>query len=253
MPTRAKYWLLILFLAVGIANAAETPIPPSPTRWVTDAAGFMSENAVRTLDAQVGAYARSSGHQIIVYVGKTTGGTPIEDWAVRAFKAWKVGKKGLDDGLALFIFSDDHQLRIEVGYGLEGQVPDAIASRIINQVIVPRIQSGDRDGAVVAGVDAIVSVISGKGLAGLTARPQGGAPYGRKPMTLGQMILFGIIGILILIFLITHPTLAFFLFVTMLSGGRGGGFGGGDGGDSGGGGFGGGGGSSGGGGASGSW
>ena len=108
----------------------------------------MSADAVRSLDSQLEAYERSSGHQLLVYIGKTTGGVPIEDWAVRAFQAWKVGRKGLDDGLALFIMADDRRLRIEVGYGLEGQVPDAMASRIINEVIVPRVQAGDRDGAV---------------------------------------------------------------------------------------------------------
>src|SRR5262245_26153195 len=101
-------------------GAPETPIPPAPARWVTDTVGFMSADAVRSLDSQLESYERSSGHQLLVYIDKTTGGVPIEDWAVKAFQAWKIGRKGLDDGLALFIMTDDRRLRIEVGYGLEG-------------------------------------------------------------------------------------------------------------------------------------
>lgn len=238
--------LLIVFLVSAVfVHAAETPIPSAPTRWVTDTAGFMSPEAARSLDAQLAAYASSTGHQLLVYIGKTTGGAPIDDWAVRAFEAWKVGRQGIDDGLALFIMTEDRALRIEVGYGLEGQVPDAIASRIINEVIMPRNQAGDRDGAVLAGMDAVVRVINGRD-EGLTAVQRPASAPEQRPLTIGQLVFYGIIGVLFLILLVKHPSLALFLMVSILSGGRRGGGGGG-------GGFGGGGGRSGGGGASGSW
>src|SRR5262245_36021497 len=124
--------------------AAETPIPPTPTQFVTDAAGFLSPSTVDSLSRRLGQYERATGHQVLVYMGQTTGGPPIEDWAVRAFEKWKSGRKGLDDGLGLFIMAPDRRLRIEVGYGLEGQVTDLLSGRIINDIIVPRIQSGDR-------------------------------------------------------------------------------------------------------------
>jgi uncharacterized protein len=237
--------LASLFIAAARLNAAETPIPPAPTRWVTDTANFMSPEAVRSLDSQLEGYERSTGHQLIVWIGTTTGDAPIEDWAVRAFQNWKVGRKGLDDGIALFIMSADRKLRIEVGYGLEGQVPDAIAFRVINDVIVPRIQAGDQDGAVLAGTDALMRVIGGESL------PPQQSERGPRPLTLGQLILYAIIGIAMLFFFITNPTLAVYILASVLSGGgrrggRGGGWGGG-------GSFGGGGGRSGGGGASGSW
>jgi uncharacterized protein len=234
----------------ALVSAAETPIPPAPTRWVTDTTGFMSADAVRLLDAQLEAYERSSGHQLLVYIGKTTGGVPIEDWAVKAFQAWKVGRKGLDDGLALFIMTDDRRLRIEVGYGLEGQVPDAMASRIINEVIVPRVQAGDRDGAVANGMNAVASVLAGGGLSSDSTRAQHAERgNGRRPLTFGQLVVFGIIGALFLVLLVTNPGLAIYLVASILSGNRDGSYRGGGGG----GGFGGGGGRSGGGGASGSW
>jgi uncharacterized protein len=233
----------------ALISAAETPIPPAPTRWVTDTAGFMSTDGVRSLDLQLEAYERSSGHQLLVYIGKTTGGVPIEDWAVKVFQAWKVGRRGLDDGLVLFIMADDRRLRIEVGYGLEGQVPDAMASRIINEVIVPRVQAGDRDGAVANGMNAVASVLGGGGLSDSSRAQRAERGSGGRPLTFGQLVVFGIIGILFLVLLATNPGLAIYLVASILSGNRDGSYRGGGGG----GGFGGGGGRSGGGGASGSW
>ena len=232
------------------SHAAETPLPPVPARWVTDTANFLSAETARSLDARLEAYERSSGHQILVYIGKTTGGTPIDDWSVRAFAAWKVGRKGIDDGLVLFMMSEDQRLRFEVGYGLEGQVPDAAASRIINDIVIPRVQAGDRDGAVVAGIDAIVGVVSGKGLSDLPVAETHRRTPERVQLTAGKLIVFGIVGLLFLLLLITNPSLAIYLIASILSGNRDGDYRGGGGG---GGGFGGGGGRSGGGGASGSW
>lgn len=245
---RASLLILLLLLAAGFIHAAETPIPPAPNRWVTDTAGFMSAEAARSLDARLAAYERATGHQLIVYIGKTTGGVPIEDWAVRAFEAWKIGRKGLDDGLALFIMAEDRRLRIEVGYGLEGQVTDALASRIINETIVPRIQADNRDEAVIAGADAIVRIVSGQGLPSASAPTR--APE-EKPLTIWHWIFFGIIGVVFLILLITNPALAFYLLINILASSRRGGSSSGPGWA--GGGFRGGGGRSGGGGASGSW
>jgi len=215
----------------------------------------MSPDAANALNGRLEDYERSTGHQLIVYIGQTTGDAPIDDWAVRAFKNWKVGRKGIDDGLVLFIMAADRKLRFEVGYGLEPVVPDAIASRVIQDVIVPRIQAGDRDGAVTSGMDAVMTVIGGGGVPQRARRNDGG-----RPLTWGQMIVFGVVGLIILFVLATNPSLAIYLLASILSGGGGrrgrdgfggGGFGGG--GWGGGGGFSGGGGRSGGGGASGSW
>src|SRR4029077_15366879 len=130
-------------LPLGFLYAAETPIPPAPTQWVTDTAGFMSPGDAQALNSRLEDYERSTNHQLIVYIGQTTGDAPIEDWAVRAFAKWKVGRKGIDDGLVLFIMAKDQKLRFEVGYGLEPVVPDATAFRIIDDVIIPRIRAGD--------------------------------------------------------------------------------------------------------------
>jgi uncharacterized protein len=244
-----------LVVAVAVSARAETPVPEAPARWVTDRAAFVTPATREALDARLGAYAQQTGHQVLVYIDHTTGGVPIEDWAVRAFAKWRVGRKGIDDGAVLFIFSDDRRLRIEVGYGLEERVPDVVASRIINDRMVPLIRAGDHDRAVNAGVDALVAAI--------------GAPPGSQPsqgmggqaqrvhLPWWVWIVGPIALVLLLRFAIRHPFIAA-MMMTNIGGGRrgGGGFGGGGfggGGFGGGGGFSGGGGSSGGGGASGSW
>jgi uncharacterized protein len=235
---------LCLF-STTLLYAAETPIPASPTQWVTDTANFLAPETVRSLNARLAAYQQATGHQLIVYIAPTTGDAPIEDWAVRAFANWKVGRKGLDDGLALFIMTKDHKMRIEVGYGLEAVVPDAIASRVINEVMAPRVEAGHPDDAVTAAIDSLTGTIGGQAA---SAPPPPPEPEKSKPISPFQWIVYGIAAILFLALLITHPTLAFYLLASIMSGGRGGG----GGGDSGGG-FSGGGGRSGGGGASGSW
>lgn len=227
--------------ALGLG--AGTPLPPPPGRWVTDGPALLSPATRQDLDRRLAAYEKDTGHQVLVWIGGSTGEIPLEDWAVRTFEAWKVGRKGIDDGLVLFILAQDHRLRIEVGYGLEGRMPDALASRIIRETLAPRLGRGDWDGAVSEGVDRILDTLGGG------ARP----PVRRSaPVPVVQLVFFAILGVGFLFLLATHPSLAIGLLFSLMSGGRGGGRGGG-GWSGGGGGWSGGGGRSGGGGASGSW
>ena len=211
---RAGVTALILVLGSGLsfAGTADLKIPPSPSRWVTDTAGFISPGTIQTLDARLEAYAQQTGHQVIVYIGKSTEGYSIDEFAVKAFQAWKVGRKGLDDGVALFIMADDRAVRIEVGYGLESVIPDITAGRIINDILIPKVRAGDADGGVSAAVSAILGAISGEAVPG-TPKP------GKKT---GQavFIIFGII--VFLIIFLTNPSLALWLLINILSGGRGG-------------------------------
>jgi uncharacterized protein len=240
---------LAVSLAVG-PLAAQPKVPPAPDRWVTDEAGFLSRQAVEALDTRLGAYNRQTGHQILVWIGRTIGPDAVlEDWAVKAFEAWKVGRKGLNDGLVLFILADDKKIRIEVGYGLEDKVPDAYAFRVINNILAPGIREGRPDAAVDAAVTALIGYISGDENAAGQAPPQRRV----RPEDKIKGIFGGIALLFLIILFITHPSLALWLLINILSGGGRGGRGGGFGGGGGGGGFSGGGGMSGGGGASGGW
>lgn len=242
----------------SIALAAEVPIPPSPTHWATDTAGFVDSDTISQLDARLHSYQTKTGHQVLVYIAPTTGDTPLEDWTIKAFTKWKVGRKGLDDGLVLFIFSTDRKLRIEVGYGLEGTMPDAKAADIIRDTITPQLKAGHPNAAVVAGVNAILSVLGGEapGAAGSPV-PEASDQSSVSDSSAIFAILF-FFGTLLLMFALwwyvaRHATA--FLGSGRSSGSSGGFFGGGgsDGGGDFGGGFSGGGGMGGGGGASGGW
>lgn len=244
-----RRFLVLLCLLAGIWCHAAAP--PAPTRWVTDGPGLLSPAVRAGLDRRLEAYQRGTGHQVLVWIGDTTGAEPLEDWTVKAFAAWKVGRKGMDDGAVLFVLAADHKVRIEVGYGLEGQLPDVVAYRIIQESIIPGLKAGDADGALTAGVDRILKVAGGDAAAGEAQSRRGGGSIGFSDLGLGTRIIIGLAGLALLALVVTHPGMAVWFLVNLLT--SGGGRGGGGWGGGGGGGFSGGGGSSGGGGASGSW
>lgn len=226
-----------MWLSVWLLAAAAAASPPAPTRWVTDEAAALAPAERQTLDAELQAFEQKTGHQLVVYVGRTTGGEPIEDWAVRTFAAWRVGRAGLDDGVAFFVMLDDRAARIEVGYGLEAELTDVQSSRILREVLIPRMRAGDVTGGVVAATRAIESTLS----------TGSSTPAERSVGEKVKLYGIGIAIALFVVFAIFNPRAA--LALLWFFSGRGGrGFGG-----RGGGGFSGGGGRSGGGGATGRW
>ena len=245
--------VLLLAFALGFTtllaatSRATTAIPKAPERWVTDTAGMLSSATRAKLDARLEAYEAKSGHQVVVWIGKTIGGDPLDVFAVATFKAWQLGRKGHDDGVLVLVLSSDRAIDIEVGYGLEDRLTDALAHRIIDEVMTPRLRGGDADGALEAGVDAILAGIEGRPVASEPAPVA--QPVERVPKS--ELVLFGLLGLVFLVVLATHPSLAMYFLFSMFNGGSG--FGGSGGGGGGGGGFSGGGGRSGGGGARGRW
>jgi uncharacterized membrane protein YgcG len=137
-------------------------VPAAPTRWVTDGVGLLSEAARRELDVSLERYAKETGHQVIVWIGGSTHGQRLEDFATRSFNAWGIGRKGANDGVALFVFCDDRKIRLEVGDGLVGVLPDSTAAAIINEVVTPRLASGEKDQALVKGVAVTLRVLNGE-------------------------------------------------------------------------------------------
>jgi uncharacterized protein len=214
---------------------------------------MLSAGTRAALDRRLEAYQQRTGHQVIVWIGDSIGNETLETWAANTFKAWGIGQKGKDDGVAVFVLARDRRMRIEVGYGLEGQLTDLGAARIIREQMTPLLRQGNPDGALVAAVDGVLGALGGEepGAAGEPAVGQ------ERPAGRGQLIGLAVMAVFFLFMLITNPRAALWTLFTMGSGGRwgGGGFSGRDGGFSGGGGggFSGGGGRSGGGGASGSW
>ncbi|MDX2054800.1 MAG: TPM domain-containing protein [Polyangiaceae bacterium] len=238
-----------LFGSTVVAQAGAPPIPPPPTQWLTDSVDLLPPEVEQTLNQRLADYEHQTGHQVVVWIGATTGILPVRDFAVKTFASWQLGRKKLDDGLLLVVLAQDRKLAIEVGYGLEDRVPDAVAARIINDVMVPKLRAGDTSAALSDGIDATLEAISGKPFA---ARPPALPPEDPAQSSgpgKAQLVVLGLLLLGFLLLAVTHPTLALSLLWVLTSGGRGGGgFGGGGGGFGGGGG-----GRSGGGGASGSW
>jgi uncharacterized protein len=116
----------------------------------------------QALEERLARFEAETGHQIAVLTIPSLKGDSLEDFSIRVAESWKIGKKGFDNGVILLIARDDRRLRIEVGYGLEGVMPSALASQIIREVITPPFRSGDYVGGIEDGVDAIMKVARGR-------------------------------------------------------------------------------------------
>ena len=154
---------LFLF-AVPSAHAQELVAVPPLTSPVTDVAGILTPDQSAALDAKLRAFEQAKGSQVAVLVVPTTQPEEIEQYAMRVAEAWKLGREGVDDGALLLVAVQDRRVRIEVGYGLEGPLPDATANRIIDEVIVPAFRGGDYYGGISTGVDRMLRVIEGEPL-----------------------------------------------------------------------------------------
>lgn len=152
-------WLLLC----GSALQAQVLVPPLGAR-VTDLTGTLSGDAVSRIEAQLKDLEARKGAQIAVLIVPTTQPEDIEQFGIRVAESWKLGRKGVDDGAILIVAKDDRRVRIEVGYGLEGALPDITAKRIISEIITPHFRQGDFDGGIEAGVDQMIRVVNGEPL-----------------------------------------------------------------------------------------
>jgi len=255
MGVRAAGLAAVLVAAaatVAFAGPADQ-LPPPPTRYFNDYARLVPAAEAERLDAKLRAFDEQSSNQVVVAVFPELPSPSLEDFTVRTAQSWRAGREKLDNGVVLFVFVKDRKSRIEVGYGLEGALPDITARHILDDDLAPRFRAGDFAGGLEAAIDAIIAATRGEYQ---PAVPRGSA-WGFIPPLL-------ILAVLIYIFVMAHRNQG--RWATYRSSGWGtGGWRGGSGGWSsgggwsgggssgGGGGFSGGGGSFGGGGASGSW
>jgi uncharacterized protein len=159
---------LLLALAAFVAFAQQ-PVPPRAAR-VTDLTGTLRPDAVVALDRKLAAFEARKGAQIAVLLVQTTAPEAIEQYSLRVAEAWKLGRAGVDDGALLLVAVQDRRARFEVGYGLEGAVPDALARRIIAEQLAPKFRDGDFAGGIDAGVDAVIGLVDGEALPAPAAR-----------------------------------------------------------------------------------
>jgi len=251
--------LLLILLAAGVAHAAVPKFPPLSGR-VVDAANVLPPETEAALTEKLAALEAATGTQLVVATVPTLGDVPIEDYGYQLGRAWGIGQKGKNTGALLIVAPNDRKVRVEVGYGLEPVLTDALTSVIIQTQILPAFRNGDIPGGVVAGTDALLQQLqlpADQAAAAAAQAAQIHAQSSHRTSAGGHsgFTLFLIIVIIVFsLFRRRGGGLGSALLWGAASGlGRGGGdWGGGGGGDSGGG-FSGGGGSFGGGGSSGSW
>ncbi|MGH7834227.1 MAG: TPM domain-containing protein [Candidatus Binatia bacterium] len=156
------FYLLVSLLT--LAHSASALEVPALKGRVNDYAGMLPAARARDLEERLKRFEEQTGHQIAVLTIPSLKGDSLEGFSIKVAESWKIGKKGFDNGAILLIVRDDRALRIEVGYGLEGVLPDAIASRVIREVILPRFRANDYPGGIEAGLDAIMKVTRGEAL-----------------------------------------------------------------------------------------
>jgi uncharacterized protein len=212
--------MVVSLLAADIASGADVPYLAGR---VTDNAEILSEGMRRSLAERLKAHEDRTGNQIAVLTVPTLDGESIEEYAVTVFEAWKLGKKGKDNGVLIIVVPNDRRMRIEVGYGLEGILTDLVAGRIIRNGMAPRFKAGDYDGGVEAGVKSVLDVLE-KGEAPDTGSDEAFRKEGSPgfhldtpdlPLTeriLFGAFIFGIIGLFTVIGILT-PGAGWFLYL----------------------------------------
>ncbi|CAD84826.1 MAG TPA: YgcG family protein [Nitrosomonas europaea] len=163
---------LVLLLALANGALAEIAIPLLKSH-VTDLTETLSSMEISRLEQQLTDFEAKKGSQIALLIIPTTQPETIEQYSIQVAEVWKLGRKGIDDGVLLLVAKNDRTLRIETGYGLEGVLPDALARRIIDEIIVPKFRQGHFFGGLQAGVEQIISIIEGETLP--ESEPAGGA------------------------------------------------------------------------------
>ncbi|HEY4248844.1 MAG TPA: TPM domain-containing protein [Lacunisphaera sp.] len=155
--------LLVALAVSGTTLGAAERIPPAPARYFNDYAGVVSPAVVRELDGKLEQFEKDSSNQLLVAIyPKMESDSSVEDYTVRVAQSWRVGQKKKDNGAVLFVFMQEHQVYIQVGYGLEAVLPDATAKRIIENEIVPRFRQKDVDGGMKAAVAAMIAATKGE-------------------------------------------------------------------------------------------
>jgi uncharacterized protein len=187
----ARALLFVFLMCWPFAASADVAVPTLSGR-VVDQTGTLSASDAAALTQSLKDLQTRKGSQVGVLIVPTTQPETIEQFSIRVAEAWKIGRKKVDDGALLVVAKDDHKLRIEVGYGLEGALTDVTARRIIDEIIVPRFKTGDFAGGISAGVDRIIRIIDGEPL----PAPQPEASHSVDPGLMFNIVFspFGLIG-----------------------------------------------------------
>ena len=187
----ARASILALLMCWAFAAFADVAVPPLTGR-VVDQTGTLSSGDVASLTQSLKDLETRKGSQVAVLIVPTTAPETIEQYSIRVAETWKIGRRKIDDGALLVVAKDDHKLRIEVGYGLEGALNDVTARRIIDEVITPKFRSGDFAGGISAGIDRIIAVIDGEPLPAPEPQQSFGGGQDRFDILFNPLIIFAV-------------------------------------------------------------
>ena len=195
-----------LLLALALAAPASALEVPYLSGRVVDDAGMLSIDKRRALEDKLRDFERRSGRQFAVLTLPSLEGESLEEFSLKVARTWALGRKGKNDGLLLLVSREDRKLRIETGHGIEGEITDAQAGRIIRDVIVPKFRAGDFEGGLDAGVDAAIAAAEGRAppepapseRAGAVIEFENAEGFGEEPLLVKLLIsafVFGILGL----------------------------------------------------------
>jgi uncharacterized protein len=214
-----------LFTANLVTNGADVPYL---TGRVNDNARIMSEATCNSLSETLKEHEVKTTNQVVVLTILSLENESIEDYAYKVFNEWKLGQKDKNNGILVVVVPDERRMRIEVGYGLEGTLPDILAGRIIQNIMAPRFREGDFDNGITEGVNAVITILEGadpNGLEGLTetsgsSETSNFADLESPDIPLGMRILlgafiFGIIGLFTILGILT-PGFGWFMYLFLI-------------------------------------
>ncbi|WDM68390.1 TPM domain-containing protein [Xanthomonas cucurbitae] len=171
-------WMMVLLLLPASLLAQELAAIPPLHSPVVDVTGTLDAAQVQQLEQQARALQQRKGAQLQILVVPTTQPETIEQYTQRVFDTWKIGRKGVDDGVLLLVAKDDRRVRIQPGYGLEGAIPDIVANRVIQEYLAPRFREGNYGGGIGDATATLAGLIEGEALPAPVSGHQGGAGNG---------------------------------------------------------------------------
>ncbi|MBN2415576.1 TPM domain-containing protein [bacterium] len=209
---------VMLLTAAAVLSGQDIPYL---TGRITDTAGILSSGTKESLTALMKQHEDSTGNQIAVLTVPTIGSASIEDYALEVFEEWKLGQRGVDNGILIIVVPDDRKMRIEIGYGLEGVMTDGMAGEIIRTRMTPCFKNGDYDGGVTAGVTAVIALLDGQELEAAPVQKSESAFFDGPDLALPERILigcfiFGIIGLFTFMGIITPGGGGWFLYFFLI-------------------------------------
>lgn len=180
---RRCFALALILFSLNAWSAGEVALP-TLSGHVVDQTATLSPDVKNAFETRLSTLEKDQGTQIVILILPTTQPESIEQFGIRLADAWKIGRKGVDDGIIVIVAKDDRHMRIEVGYGLEGAVPDALAKRIVAEQMAPRFREGDFAGGLTASLDSLEKLVRGEALPPPVSQAQDQSQDGENLFTL---------------------------------------------------------------------